>query len=131
VTSSRRYVNQILSRLPKSQLHLSTRISHVSSTLGKSEKHQKVEITTNDHEKLVYDHEKLVYDHEKLVYDHVIFACHSDDVLHILQAGDMRENEQQILGSFEWNKNEVVLHSDPSASVFIQIERQDTERNHS
>jgi len=124
VTSSRRYVNQILSRLPKSQLHLSTRISHVSSTLGKSEKHQKVEITTNDHE-------KLVYDHEKLVYDHVIFACHSDDVLHILQAGDMRENEQQILGSFEWNKNEVVLHSDPSASVFIQIERQDTERNHS
>ena len=94
MTSSRRYVNQILSRLPKSQLHLSTRISHVSSTLGKSEKHQKVEITTNDHE-------KLVYDHEKLVYDHVIFACHSDDVLHILQAGDICENEQQILGSFE------------------------------
>jgi len=117
VTSSRRYVNQILSRLPKSQLHLSTRISRVSSTLGKSEKRQKVEITTNDH--------------EKLIYDHVIFACHSDDVLHILQAGDMHENEQQILGSFEWNKNEVVLHSDPSASVFIQIERQDTERNHS
>ena len=117
MTSSRRYVNQILSRLPKLQLHLSTRISHVSSTLSEGEKRQKVEITTNDH--------------EKLIYDHVIFACHSDDVLRILQAGDMCENEQQILGSFEWNKNEVVLHSDASASVFIQTERQDTERNRS
>jgi len=116
VTSSRRYVNQILSRLPKSQLHLSTRISCVSSTLSEGKKRQKVEITTNDH--------------EKLIYDHVIFACHSNDVLRIMQAGDMRESEQ-ILGSFEWNKNELVLHSDPSASVFIQIERQDTERNHS
>jgi len=115
VTSSHHYVNQILSRLPKSQLHLSTRISRVSSTQCEGEKRQKVEVTTNDY--------------EKFVYDHVIFACHSDDVLRILQAGDIRENEQQILGSFEWNKNKVVLHSDPSASVFIQIERQDTERN--
>ena len=113
MTSSHHYVNQILSRLPKSQLHLSTRISRVSQCEG--EKRQKVEVTTNDY--------------EKFVYDHVIFACHSDDVLRILQAGDIRENEQQILGSFEWNKNKVVLHSDPSASVFIQIERQDTERN--
>jgi len=96
---------------------LSTRISRVSSTQCEGEKRQKVEATTNDY--------------EKFVYDHVIFACHSDDVLRILQAGDIRENEQQILGSFEWNENEVVLHSDPLASVFIQIERQDTERNRS
>ena len=78
MTSSHHYVNQILSRLPKSQLHLSTRISRVSQCEG--EKRQKVEVTTNDY--------------EKFIYDHVIFACHSD-------AGDIHENEQQILGSFE------------------------------
>lgn len=108
MTPSRRYVNQILSRLPKSQLHLSTRVNCVSSARSEGEERQKVEITTNDN--------------KKLIYDHVILACHSDDVSQILQVGDMRENEQKILGSFEWNKNEVVLHSDPSASVLIQIE---------
>ncbi|KAF7360646.1 Amino-oxidase domain-containing protein [Mycena venus] len=46
-------------------------------------------------------------------YDHVIFACHSDTVLSILQAGEgMTADEQEILNMFQWNRNEAVLHSD-------------------
>lgn len=98
---SRRYVDQILSRLPKAQLHLSSRINCVSSVLDESGGRRKLEVITNDD--------------EKYVYDHVIFACHSDDALRILQSGgDLGGEEERILDSFEWNKNEVVLHSDPS-----------------
>ncbi|KAF5348456.1 hypothetical protein D9756_009552 [Leucocoprinus leucothites] len=95
---SRRYVDQILSRLPKAQLHLSSRINCVSSVLDESGGRRKLEVITNDD--------------EKYVYDHVIFACHSDDALRILQSGgDLGGEEERILDSFEWNKNEVVLHN--------------------
>lgn len=110
ITPSHRYVNQILNRLPKSQLHLSTRVNCVSSvppTTTVENERQKLElITDND---------------EKRIYDHVIFACHSNDALRILQSGEdiLGEEEERILGSFEWNKNEVVLHSDPAVSVFL------------
>ncbi|KXN85415.1 hypothetical protein AN958_11354 [Leucoagaricus sp. SymC.cos] len=97
---SHRYVNQILGRLPKSQLHLSSRINCVSSISKQGAGRRKLEIVTDND--------------EKYVYDHVIFACHSDEALRILQASDdIRNEEERILGSFEWNKNEVVLHSDP------------------
>jgi predicted NAD/FAD-binding protein len=46
-------------------------------------------------------------------YDHVILACHSDAALSILKKGTgLTSDEQRILGRFQWNKNEVVLHSD-------------------
>ncbi|KXN88462.1 hypothetical protein AN958_07301, partial [Leucoagaricus sp. SymC.cos] len=97
---SHRYVNQILGRLPKSQLHLSSQINCVSSISKQGTGRRKLEIVTDND--------------EKYVYDHIIFACHSDEALRILKAGDdIRGEEELILGSFEWNKNEVVLHSDP------------------
>ncbi|XP_006460492.1 hypothetical protein AGABI2DRAFT_203560 [Agaricus bisporus var. bisporus H97] len=95
---SHHYVNQILQRLPESQLHLSSKINCVSSVPSKNSGPTLELVTDND---------------EKYLYDHVIFACHSDDALRILQAGDgFEEDEARILESFEWNKNEVLLHSD-------------------
>ncbi|KAJ6544646.1 FAD/NAD(P)-binding domain-containing protein [Mycena vulgaris] len=92
---SRVYVNKILSKLPAAQLHLSTPIKSVSTEVGSS----KVQLTTASG--------------AAETYDHVIFACHSDTALSILQAGEgMTAEEQKILGMFQWNRNEAVLHSD-------------------
>ncbi|KAF7308430.1 Amino-oxidase domain-containing protein [Mycena chlorophos] len=94
---SREYVNKILSQLPKSQLHLSTPIISASTQEGTSA----VQLTTMDG--------------ESQVFDHVIFACHSDTTLGILRAGEgMTADEERILGMFQWNRNEAVLHSDVS-----------------
>jgi uncharacterized protein len=43
-------------------------------------------------------------------YDHVIFACHADQVLGML--ADASEKEQEILGSFSYQNNHVVVHGD-------------------
>jgi predicted NAD/FAD-binding protein len=102
-TSSHHYVNQILQRLPKSQLHLSSKVNCVSS-LPTENSSPKLELITDAD--------------EKFCYDHVIFACHSDDALRILQAGDgFEEEEARILESFDWNRNEVLLHSDTRVCV--------------
>ncbi len=47
------------------------------------------------------------------VYDHVIFACHSDQALRILQ-GDATATEQEVLSAFPYEKNIAVLHTDVS-----------------
>ncbi|KAJ7696705.1 FAD/NAD(P)-binding domain-containing protein [Mycena rosella] len=92
---SRIYVNQILSKLPAAQLHLSTPVRSVSTEAGVST----VQLTT------------ATGDTE--TYDHVIFACHSDTALSILQAGEgMTHDERDVLNMFQWNRNEAVLHSD-------------------
>jgi len=50
---------------------------------------------------------------EERVYDHVVMACHADQTLAILKAGGgAEEKEQEILGGFEFEQNEVVLHGD-------------------
>ncbi|KAJ6453125.1 FAD/NAD(P)-binding domain-containing protein [Mycena sanguinolenta] len=92
---SRVYVNKILSKLPSAQLHLSTPINSVGTAAGTST----VQLTTANG--------------ETETYDHVIFACHSDTVLSILQAGEgMTAEEQEILSMFQWSRNEAILHSD-------------------
>jgi predicted NAD/FAD-binding protein len=90
---SRVYVNQILSKLPAAQLHLSSPVKAVSTA-------SKVQLTLSSG--------------VKESYDHVIFACHSDTALSILQAGEggATQDEKDILGMFQWNQNEAVLHSD-------------------
>lgn len=50
---------------------------------------------------------------EERVYDHVVMACHADQTLAILKAGGgVEAKEQEILGGFEFEQNEVVLHGD-------------------
>ncbi|KAJ7170947.1 FAD/NAD(P)-binding domain-containing protein [Mycena filopes] len=91
---SRVYVNKILSKLPKAQLHLSTPVQAISQVGTGSVQLMTASGVTES-------------------YDHVIFACHSDTVISILQAGEgMTEDERKILSMFQWNRNEAVLHSD-------------------
>jgi predicted NAD/FAD-binding protein len=46
-------------------------------------------------------------------FDHIIFACHSDDALRILDAGSgATPAERDTLGAFRWSRNDVWLHSD-------------------
>ncbi|PLW76312.1 NAD(P)/FAD-dependent oxidoreductase [Cohaesibacter celericrescens] len=49
-------------------------------------------------------------------YDHVILACHSDQALRLLKAGDEGATpyEVQILSDIKYQKNVAVLHRDPS-----------------
>ena len=45
-------------------------------------------------------------------YDHVMLACHADQALHLLS--HPTEEEDAVLGSIEYQKNTVILHSDTS-----------------
>ncbi|KAF9524252.1 amine oxidase [Crepidotus variabilis] len=96
---SHQYVKKILSNLPPDQLHLSTPIKSVQSISTSDGQKPKVVLTTDGD--------------EEHTYDHVILACHSDTALNILRAGgELTDDEERILGKFQWSHNEVVLHSD-------------------
>lgn len=45
-------------------------------------------------------------------FDEIVFACHSDQALALLE--DATDDEKQILGGIEYRANEVVLHTDIS-----------------
>jgi predicted NAD/FAD-binding protein len=45
-------------------------------------------------------------------FDEIVLACHSDQALALL--GDESQQEQAILGSIPYSKNDVVLHADES-----------------
>ena len=93
--SSIKYVESILSQLPAAQLHLSTPVHAVRSGEGNAI----LETATGKRE----------------TFDYVIFTCHSDDALRILDAGgDATPAEREALGAFRWSRNEVWLHSDES-----------------
>ncbi|EEA95522.1 NAD(P)/FAD-dependent oxidoreductase [Pseudovibrio sp. JE062] len=48
-------------------------------------------------------------------YDHVVFACHSDQALAILNAkGNASNAERKILGSIRYQRNIAILHRDKS-----------------
>jgi predicted NAD/FAD-binding protein len=79
--------------LPAAQLHLSTPVHAVQSGEGNAI----LETATGKRE----------------TFDYVIFTCHSDDALRILDAGGgATPAEREALGAFRWSRNEVWLHSD-------------------
>jgi predicted NAD/FAD-binding protein len=95
---SKKYVESILSQLPVKQLHLSTPVHAVSSGEG----NMILETATGERE----------------TFDHIIFACHSDDALRILDTGGgATPEEREILGAFRWSNNEVWLHSDDEVGI--------------
>jgi len=95
---SKKYVDSILSRLPAERLHLSTPVRAVTS----GEDSGTLVTATGKRE----------------TFDHIIFACHTDDALRILDGGGgATPEEREILGAFRWSKNEVWLHSDESVGV--------------
>jgi predicted NAD/FAD-binding protein len=91
-------VDSILSRLPKERLHLSTPVDAVTS----GEDNATLVTATGKSE----------------IFDHIIFACHTDDALRILdRGGGATPEEREILGAFSWSKNDLWLHSDESVGV--------------
>ncbi|KAF8683409.1 Flavin containing amine oxidoreductase [Rhizoctonia solani] len=91
---SHKYVNRILDKLPKPQLHLSTPVQSISTSPGSSKVQIKLPSGTEE-------------------FDHVILATHSDTSLRILRQGTgVTADEEEILESFLWSKNRAVLHSD-------------------
>lgn len=51
-------------------------------------------------------------DDQKHYFDAVIIACHADQALNLLEQAT--EDEQNVLGDIEFEKNHVVVHSDDS-----------------
>jgi predicted NAD/FAD-binding protein len=45
-------------------------------------------------------------------FDHVIFACHSDQALRMLE--DPTDTEREVLTAFPYEPNEAILHTDAS-----------------
>ncbi|OJX13103.1 MAG: amine oxidase [Caedibacter sp. 37-49] len=51
-------------------------------------------------------------DGNQIIYDNVIFACHANQALSIIE--DPSIDEQKILSAFDYQSNRVILHSDTS-----------------
>ena len=98
---SHRYVTKVLDALPAGSFHLNTAISSVRTTGKLDDNSLKVTLTTADG--------------MAREFDRVIFATHADTTLKILGENATAE-EKEVLGNFEWNMNEAVLHSDPAVS---------------
>ncbi|KAA1474687.1 FAD/NAD-binding domain-containing protein [Dentipellis sp. KUC8613] len=94
---SKQYVNTILDKLPKSQLHLSTPVVSI---------HSEPAADGSSGFKIVLKTAAGATE----TYDHVILACHSDQALRMLS--EPTEEEKRILGGFRWSQNEVVVHAD-------------------
>ncbi|KAM0789863.1 hypothetical protein ACM66B_006709 [Microbotryomycetes sp. NB124-2] len=90
---SHSYVDTIVSQIPANQLQRGVRIHSARDD------HGKVILKTEAGE-----------EHE---FDHVVFACHADTTLKILERGQaVTAEEREILGGFEFSKNRAILHAD-------------------
>ena len=58
------------------------------------------------------DNIRIMIGNEYIDYDHVVLASHADESLDILEKPTIQE--KNILGKFEYVKNEAILHSDES-----------------
>lgn len=71
---------------------------------------------------------------EYSTYDHVIFACHADEAMAMLKTAT--STQQEVFGSFQYQDNEIVVHSDTSfmpehqqcwaSWVYLSEQREDT-----
>ncbi|MCP3941123.1 MAG: NAD(P)-binding protein [Desulfobacteraceae bacterium] len=50
---------------------------------------------------------------EKFFFDKVVFACHADQAIKLLE--DPTENEKKLLGSWKYKDGDILLHSDYSS----------------
>lgn len=49
---------------------------------------------------------------EEKLFDNVIFACHADEAMAMLD--DATEQQRQVIGAFSYQRNEIIVHSDAS-----------------
>ena len=85
---SRNYVQKILDEMP-AKVRTGTAVTSVT------QKGKKFEVLANG---------------KAEIYDQVVFACHADQALQIIQ--DKTPAEQNILGAFSYQKNKLVVHQD-------------------
>ena len=51
-------------------------------------------------------------------FDHIIFACHADDALRILNVGcEATHEEREVLSAFRWDRGDVWVNSDENVGV--------------
>jgi uncharacterized protein len=86
-----RYIEPLLSTIPH-KLYLNARIAKV--------------VQADNQAVLVMENS------ESLTFDKVIFACHADQALALIEAPSSKQNE--LLGSFKYQKNHTLLHTDKS-----------------
>lgn len=102
---SHSYVNAIIDKLDPNQIHLSTAVQSATT-------HEKTgKVTLRDEHGVEWE------------FDHVIFATHADTTVKILKRGvtGMTEDEERVLGGFEFSVNRAVLHSDPEVSALSPL----------
>ena len=98
---SKQYVNKLIPRFIKAG--------------GKVRVNSPVQSVVRDGEQVILTvQNKGVADNtlENLAFDEVIFACHADTALNILQ--DASTDESEVLSHFRFTKNTAVLHTDTS-----------------
>jgi predicted NAD/FAD-binding protein len=54
----------------------------------------------------------VTHDGEEALFDNVIFACHADEAMAMLK--DATEQQRQVIGAFNYQRNEIIVHSDVS-----------------
>ena len=94
---SKQYINKLVPRFVKAGgiVRVNTPVHSVTR------QNNQVTLTVNNHNKL-----------QTLVFDEVIFACHADTALKILQ--DASHDEIEVLSPFHFTNNTAVLHTDSS-----------------
>ena len=60
----------------------------------------------------------MTEDGRKEVFDQVVFACHADETLALID--DPTQHEAEVLGNFKYQDNEIVVHTDES---FMPVKR--------
>ncbi|WRT66575.1 uncharacterized protein IL334_003534 [Kwoniella shivajii] len=90
---SKKYLDRVLDKLPKENLHLNTEIIAIES--------------------LDNGVNLVEANGQKHLYDHVILATHSDTTFKLLKnGGGLTEDEEKALKPWKWSKNEAILHWD-------------------
>ncbi|MGP4788687.1 NAD(P)/FAD-dependent oxidoreductase [Psychrobacter sp. 1Y11] len=100
---SKQYVNKLVTRFVKKGGLV--RVNSPVQSVTRNQTDGKVHLVVNS----IDDHNNVS---ESLCFDEVIFACHADTALKILQ--DASDDESAVLGHFRFTSNTAVLHTDTS-----------------
>lgn len=102
---SKQYVNKLVTRFVKAGGKIKVNCPVQSVTRNAAQDKDKVILT-------LQDKNNINGEVESLIFDEVVFACHADTALKILQ--DAGYDETEVLSHFRFTKNTAVLHTDSS-----------------
>ncbi|MBE0444530.1 NAD(P)/FAD-dependent oxidoreductase [Psychrobacter sp. FME5] len=102
---SKQYVNKLVTRFVKAGGKIKVNCPVQSVIRNAVQDKDKVILT-------LQDKNNINGEVESLIFDEVVFACHADTALKILQ--DAGYDETEVLSHFRFTKNTAVLHTDSS-----------------